>query len=109
MSHPNFDALLGELRHHHLSAEGPPTLEDLFSLATDLGLSPGSALLLGLHQRWAQVRQALRTTGEKPSRFLLRPLLLELANEALWTLLCLEEENLGPQTSVRRVHRSRKG
>ena len=34
----------------------------------------------------------MRATGKKPSRFLLRPLLLELAHDALLTLLRLEEE-----------------
>ena len=109
MPHPHFDQILAELRQHHRSPDHSSAPEDLSALATDLGLSPGPAQLLHLQQHWNHLRQTVRTSSPPGSSNLLRPLLLELAHDALLTLLLLEDQSTSQRSPLQIARRSPDG
>ena len=108
MTHPYFDRILAELRSYHRDPERRVTPDDLARRAADLGLEPGPAQLLQLQSHFDRLWQTVRSTGPSPSRTSLRPLLREIAHEALLTLLQWEEGPVGPRVPARKSRRFRK-
>ena len=108
MTHPHFDRVLAELRSYHRDPERREDPESLARRATDLGLAPGPARLLQLQHHFDRLWQIVWSTGPAPSGSSLRPLLWEIAHEALLTLLRWEEGPVGPRVPARKSRRSQK-
>ena len=107
MTHPHFDRILAELRSYHRDPECREDVEALARRATDLGLASGPAQLLQLQYHFDRLWQTVRSTGPSSSEASLRPLLWEIAHEALLTLLLFEEESTEGRTLARPARTSR--
>ena len=94
MTHPHFDRVLAELRSYHRDPERREDPAGLARRAGDLGLAPGPAQLLLLHLHCDRLWRTVRSEDPSGSEPSLRSHLLEIAHEALWILLLLEDPSI---------------